>query len=272
MIDRAMRELGLDWRYLSFEVPHERLTEALTGVDALGLRGVRLLGNYCNEGKAAPGRTERTKRTGRITHLTRHDGELQGDDCTGPALIEALGTKFGESVSPRGKQIIILGADGCAASVIDVLVEQQASKIYVADKNPERSAALVLAAREFAEQAKLEEGEEPTQVEQLNRDSNWLELPEASDWIISTASWPKEENQTVADQISTELQEGQLLVDMGVGSSRSPLLLVAEHQGLKILDGVSIMVAETALALEAWTGESIDREPLRDSAEEFLGI
>ena len=209
---------------------------------------------------------------GRITHLTRHDGELQGDDCTGPALIEALGTRFGESVSPRGKQIIILGADGCAASVIDVLVEQQASTIYVADKNPERSAALVLAAREFAEQAKLEEGEEPTQVEQLNRDSNWLELPEASDWIISTASWPKEENQTVADQISTELQEGQLLVDMGVGSSRSPLLLVAEHQGLKILDGVSIMVAETALALEAWTGESIDREPLRDSAEEFLGI
>lgn len=272
MIDQAMRGLGLDWRYLSFEVSHDRLAEALAGVDALGLRGVRLLGSYCNEGKAAPGKTERAKRTGRITHLTRHNGKLQGDDCTGPALIEALGTKFGETVSPHGKKIVVLGAGGCAASVIDVLIEQQASTIYVADKNPERSAALVLDAREFANQIRLEEGEESTQVEQLNRDSNWLEIPEASEWIISTASWPKEENQTVADQIAPELQEGQLLIDMGVGSSHSPLLLVAEHQGLKVLDGVSIMVAETALALEAWTGKSIDREPMRDSAEEFLGI
>ncbi len=272
MLDRAMRDLGLDWRYLSFEVPHERLAEALTGVDALGLRGVRLLGNYCNEGKAAPSRTERAKRTGRLTHLTRHDGKLQGDDATGPALIEALGTKFQEEGSPNGKQIALLGAGGCSASLADVLVEQRAKSIYIADKNSERSAALVLATREFASQITLEEGEEPTQVEQLGWESNWFELPEGIDWIISTATWPKEENQKIAEQVAAELNEGQLLVDMGIGSNRSPLLLLAEHQGLKLLDGVAVMVAETALAFEAWTGQSIDREPMRDSAEEFLGI
>lgn len=283
MIDRAIQTLGLDWRYMSFEIDKERLAEALTGVDVLGMRGVLLHGDFRDQGSAAPSQTERAARTGRLTHLTRHGDTLQGDDATGPALIEALQTELGSNGDPAGKRVVLLGAGGAGPSVADVLIEQGVESLTIADTNAERAAALVLTLRTRLESlVPVESGVEntstapaslaPPKIEPMNWDSSWIEMPEETDWILSTACWPKKENHQVAQLLAPELVEGQLLVDLGIGSSRSPLLLAAEEQGLRTIDGLPILVAETALALEAWSSEKVDRMTVRDAAEEFLGV
>ena len=111
-----------------------------------------------------------------------------------------------------------------------------------------------------------------TEIKPLAWEHDWLELPDGFDWLISTASWPKEDNPRVAETIAPELGSDQLVVDLAIGSNRSPLLLAAEGQGAAVVDGLPVLIAETALAIEAWTGLGVDRSVLRDAAEEFLGV
>ena len=42
MQEAAFRELGLNWRYLTVEVPPERLRDAMLGVRAFGMHGLNL--------------------------------------------------------------------------------------------------------------------------------------------------------------------------------------------------------------------------------------
>ena len=240
----------------------------MTGADALGFRGVRLRGAFRNQGAAASSRTDRAQRTGRVSHLTRHEGILLGDDTSGPALVEAL-APWGD---PTGKRVVVLGAGGAGPSVADVLVERGAAAVAIADTSAERAAALVLSLKERIGQLGMQAESAFTDVTTLGWEDNWIETPDRFDWLIATASWPKEENQRVASILSPELGEGQLVVDLGVGSSRSPLLLVAEENGAQVVDGLPVLVGETALAIEAWCGEEVDRALLRDAGEEFLGI
>lgn len=267
MVERALVDLDLDWRFLSFQVEKDRLGDALAGADALGFQGVRLRKSLADKPPGVPSRTARAKRTGRLTHLTRHDGVLQGDDATGPALIEALIT-VGE---PAGKRVVLLGAGGAAPSVADVLVEQGAALVAIADPSADRAAAVVLGAQQARSDTAPKDAL-ATELRPLDWEGDWLDLPENVDWIISTASWPKRDNERVAKTIAPELSASQLVVDLGIGSNRSPLQLAAEGRGVTVIEGLPVLVAETALAIEAWTGLEVDRMVLRDAAEEFLGV
>ena len=78
-LERALVELDLDWRVLSFDVPPERLAAALSGIDVLGFRGVLL------DPTAIPAATEWYRRalaeSGPIDCFTRDDqGGLVGLD------------------------------------------------------------------------------------------------------------------------------------------------------------------------------------------------
>ncbi|MEQ8847141.1 hypothetical protein [Botrimarina sp.] len=267
MIERALEQMGLDWRFLSFQPLPERLGEALTGLDAVGVQGVRLLGAYADKPAGVAARTARSTRTGRVTHLTRHEGRLQGDDATGPALVEALAPR-GE---PAGKRVVVLGAGGAAPSVVDVLVEHGAAMVGVADPSSDRAAAVVLSAHSNRPETAPTDAA-ACDVRTLAWEDEWVELPDAVDWLVSTAAWPKADNPRVAQLVAPELGDTQLVLDLGIGSSRSPLLLAAESRGRVAVDGLPILVAETALAVEAWTGLEADRTVLRDAAEEFLGL
>ncbi|MEN0110717.1 MAG: hypothetical protein AAF805_08325 [Planctomycetota bacterium] len=274
MAESALESVGLDWRFLSFRVEPERVADALAGADALGFHGVRLRGRYADRPPMVAARTERATRTGRLTHLTRHEGALQGDDATGPALVESFAASLGDDAcDPAGKRVLVLGAGGAAPSVVDVLVERGASYVGVADRSADRAAAVVLGAQRARDtDARPVSDALAADVQPLAWEAEWLEWPDGVDWVVSTASWPKEDNAAVAKAVGPDLEGVSLVVDLGVGASRSPLLLAAEGRGAGTLDGLPLLVAETALALEAWTGEAIDRATIREAAEEFLGF
>lgn len=271
MVEAVLADLELDWRFLSFQTTEERVGEALTGLDALGMTGVRLRGPFSDKPNEITNRTGRATRTGRLTHLTRHDGVLQGDDATGPALVEALAGALGDSGDPSGKRVVLLGAGGAGPSIADVLIECGAALVGVADPSPDRAAAVVLNAQTQASEAAPRDAL-ASEVKTLTWGGDWIEVPEGIDWIISTAAWPKSENQAVAETLGPELNDSQVVIDFAIGSNRSPLQLAALSRGATLVDGLPILVAETALVIEAWTGMEVDRAILRDAAEEFLGV
>ena len=63
-----------------------------------------------------------------------------------------------------------------------------------------------------------------------------------------------------------------VVVEVAYNTARTWLTAQATQKGCRIIDGVSLYVEQTALALQKWTGETSDTAAMREAAEEFLGI
>ena len=63
-----------------------------------------------------------------------------------------------------------------------------------------------------------------------------------------------------------------VVAEVAYNTSRTWLTHQAAERGCRIIDGLSLYVQQTALALRAWTGVTSDTVSMREAAEEFLGI
>ncbi|HEX3600484.1 MAG TPA: hypothetical protein VHU84_10105, partial [Lacipirellulaceae bacterium] len=63
-----------------------------------------------------------------------------------------------------------------------------------------------------------------------------------------------------------------VVAEVAYNTGRTWLTAQAAQKGCRIIDGLSLYVEQTALALKAWTGVMPDTVAMREAAEEFLGI
>ncbi|MEN1679488.1 MAG: hypothetical protein AAGJ46_07825 [Planctomycetota bacterium] len=260
MIERAFESAALDWRFLTFEINARRLGEALAGADALGMQGVLLLGPLREAvGGVYQPLTDRARRSGSATCLTREEDRLVADDLTGEAAVNALA----DATPLAGRRVLLLGAARVAHSLADAALAAGAQHLLVADRNLESAGKLAAALGEaFPESA----------VAAADWDEGPLDLDEPADVIISSACWPDPRDEEFACAVAEALPAAKAVLDARVGTARTPLAHLAEDASVPVVDGLEILARETALAVEYWTGVKVDRVGLRESAEEFLGI
>jgi shikimate dehydrogenase len=63
-----------------------------------------------------------------------------------------------------------------------------------------------------------------------------------------------------------------VVAEVAYNTPRTWLTQQAAERGCRVVDGLSLYVQQTALALRVWTGVMADTVAMRDAAEEFLGI
>jgi shikimate dehydrogenase len=251
MIDRAFEQLGLDWRFLTFEVQPSRLAEVLTGVDALGFRGVLLAPSL---GAAAASvlaeQTTAAQRAGAINSLFRLGDVLTGDNTRVGALRQAAGG-FAE------RRVAIVGAGRESLTLASAVLGEQPAKLLltsfdIAALEPLAAACVDMASAEMIELRPL---------------PDWP-LPGRDEIDVLIVESEADAKGLDIRQFPAELT----VVDTALGASRTTLIRTAAAQGMPIIDGITLLAGEVSLAVERWTGQSLDRAHLRDSVEEFLGI
>lgn len=84
---------------------------------------------------------ERARIAGAVNTLTWIDDDLLGDNTDGAGLIRDLQTNLGMVL--EGAHILLAGAGGAARGVIGPLLDSGARSVVVANRTPERAAALV---------------------------------------------------------------------------------------------------------------------------------
>src|SRR5689334_13917441 len=107
MMERAFAAAGLDWRYLTLEVPPESLADAVRGLKALGFKG----GNFTIPHKVAvipllDSLSEAAELMGAVNCINRVEGRFIGENTDGKGFLQSLR----ELIDPREKRITILGA------------------------------------------------------------------------------------------------------------------------------------------------------------------
>jgi len=140
MMEKAFAKAGLEWRYLTLEVPPDQLQDALLGLRAMKFRG----GNFTIPHKVSvipflDGLSEAAELMGAVNCIHRQGDELLGDNTDGKGFVQSLR----EVTDPQDKRIVILGAGGAARAISVELGLAGAREITIVNRTAERGETLV---------------------------------------------------------------------------------------------------------------------------------
>lgn len=259
LVEQAFGQAGLDWRFMTFEVEPAQLGDAMRGIRALGFHGVKI-GEPFNEPviEHLDEVSDVARRCGSVNCVTANDERLVGDNTEGAALVELLQ----QHINPVARRAVILGAGRVARAIAIALVDAGVIGITVASRNE-------TAGQQVVELISQQSGASAT-YSAFGATS--LEIEADTAVVVNTTSIGTA-NPEAKLPVNIESFGPKLVVaEVAYNTSRTWLTHQAAERGCRIIDGLSLYVHQTALALRAWTGITPDTVSMREAAEEFLGI
>ncbi len=118
VMEQALQAAGLEWRFLSFDVPPERLEDAFRGVDALGFQGISIAPHFGSPAyQLVQSHTATANAAKWIDALVRDDtGKLVGHNLLGDAVLSLLAPTASE-----GTIVAVLGDSPRSQAIADTL-------------------------------------------------------------------------------------------------------------------------------------------------------
>ena len=258
MMEKAFAAAGLDWRYLTLEVPPENLADAMRGLRAMGFRGA----NFTIPHKVAVIQhldelSEAAKLMGAVNCVNRVDHKLVGENTDGKGFVDSL-----KSVTePAGKRVVILGAGGAARAIAVELGLSGVADTTVVNRSENRG-------RELAELLS-------DKVNVSSRYVPWeddYDVPEDAEIVINATSIGLGDAEARIPLNVDSLREGLVVADVVFNPPQTRLLLDAAQRGCTTLDGLGMLVNQGVIGFRIWTGVEPDAQIMREALEEYLEL
>lgn len=254
MQEAAFAAASLNWRYLTIEVPPDRLADAITGVRAFGMRGLNLtiphkvaVIQYLDE--ISPS----ARIIGAVNTVRREGDRLIGENTDGKGFLRGLEVDAG--VDPRGKNVLLFGAGGAARAVAAELALAGAASILVVNRGRQRGETMVADLRQST----------GAEINFAPWQGTW-QVKQDADIIVNATSiglYPDVEAMPDIDLAGARQQS--LVADVVFNPPETPLLRAARSRGLSTLDGLSMLVYQGTIGFEMWTGAAAPVEIMRQA-------
>jgi shikimate dehydrogenase len=253
MMNAALRELGLDWRYLALAIPPERFDETVRALPGSGYVGANVtIPHKLAAGALADEATEAVRATGAANTLAFVDGRIVADNTDVGGLLDALD----EPVA--GRRALVLGAGGAGRAAVYALREAGA-QVAVWNRTPERASAL-------AQELGVAVHDAPARVSGAEAAAGAQEGASATvDLVVNTTSVGLAAGSTLADLPLAGLEPGTV-VDMVYGAEPTPVERWAGARGARVVGGLEVLVRQGARSLERWTGQPPPIDAMRAAA------
>ncbi|MDO8588169.1 MAG: shikimate dehydrogenase [Armatimonadota bacterium] len=243
MHNAALRELGLDYAYLAFDVDPADLESAVRAIRALGIVGVNV--TIPHKENVIPFLDEishEARLIGSVNTIINRDGRLLGESADGRGFMQAL-SAAGADV--RGKKAVVIGAGGSARAVLYALVTHGAS-VVVANRTVERGEELA---------KRINEVTSPDSVRATSlRPDSLREAVEGADLLVNCTSvgmWPDTDAVPCPEDL---LHSGLFVYDLVYNPLRTKLIAEAEKAGATAICGLKMLVYQGAASFKMWTG------------------
>lgn len=261
MHNAALASLGLNYVYVPFAVAPEDLGQAVRGLFALGVRGANVTIPHKEAVIPFLARlSPEAEAVGAVNTLVREGRGWVGHNTDGAGFLRALREEAGFDAA--GARFLILGAGGAAKAVAFAVAGAGAAAVTVANRTPARAESLcrALSARLSCEVRAI-----PLDEEHIGRALS------ATDVLINTLPLGMHPQVEEMPPVPVELLQPPLLVcDLVYNPRPTKFLRVARANGCRTMDGLPMLVAQGALALEIWTGTKPPLNVMRRAAEEAL--
>lgn len=244
MHNAAFAALGLDWVYVPFAVAPADVPAAISGLAALGVRGVNVTIPHKHAVIATLDHvTPAARALGSVNTIVFGANGRVGHSTDGPGFLRGL-TARGTDVA--GSRAVVLGGGGAARAVVGALATAGAHAITVAARTPERARELPALAAALA----------PGGVAVVVR--SWSEAEEAvraADVVINATSIGMAGHDPEGMPTPASwLTPGQVVYDLVYTPRETAWLRAAAARGCQTVDGVTMLVHQGAEAFTLWTG------------------
>lgn len=259
MHEQAFGALGLNWRYITMEVPAQNLSNAVQGLRAMNFAGA----NCTIPHKIAvipllDRLTETATKIGAVNTVVRQlDGSLLGENTDGKGFIRSV-VEAGAEL--KGARAVILGAGGAARAISVELAVAGAAHITLVNRTLAKAEGLAAHVFEKTGVATVPvkwEGE--------------YAIPESTQLVINATSIalaPNNDDLVPLDYGT--LRAGMLACDVIPNPPNTPFLKHAQTAGATALDGLGMLVYQGAIAFKMWTGEEAPIQIMRQALEEVF--
>lgn len=249
MHNAALREMAAtdprfaEWTYFKFDVPPERLAEALPLFHQKGFVGlnltiphkvdaVALVDSLSAQGRAA----------GAVNTLVARDAGWLGHNTDGAGFARACETRLG--VKLAGADVVLLGAGGAARAVAAAALDARCRSLVVVNRDAARLEGLLETLRPLAAPGVLS-GVSPAGVA----------IPAGALVVNGTSLGLKADD---ASPLSSGLlRPGMRVYDTVYGAHETALAREAREAGVPVETGLSMLCWQGALALELWTKAAV---------------
>lgn len=269
MHNAALRQLGLDWRYLAFDVHPDKLREALEGCRAMKFLGINLtvphkliampfmdvldasarewgaVNTVALEGRMGEGDWKPMRE---FEQTPPTDVRLCGYNTDADAVIRSVSEDLGCVL--RGLKVLVLGAGGAGRVAALKLASGGVASLYLVNRTVSKAQEVAdEAARRFPG-VQVHVGY-PSERMDLVLNATSLGLRSGDPLPYDAAQWSP--------------RQASLAYDMIYRPAETPFLRQAKAEGCRVANGLGMLLYQGAKALEIWSGRPAPIDLMRQA-------
>jgi shikimate dehydrogenase len=277
MHNPALAKLGLDWRYLAFEVSPDALGQAIEGARAMHFVGLNLtvphkllavdlvdtldesattwgaVNTICFEAKNDSGDWTPL---GQLADPPTGGIRAKGYNTDANAITLALQQDLGLSLA--GQRVLLLGAGGAGRVAALKLAAEGIAELHLVNRTVAKAEQLAHEIAERFSQTKVVVGYPKN-------------IPGQIDLVLNATSLGlKPADALPLDESQFTLANAPAVFDMIYQPAVTPLLAKATDAGCHTANGLSMLLWQGAKALEIWTGQPAPIDVMRSALESHI--
>jgi len=255
MHNAAFAALGLNWRYLAFEVDPKNLRTAIEGARAMGFAGINLtVPHKLLAVDMVNMLDESAMKWGAVNTILFNKKGATGFNTDADAIVTALREDL--KLELRGAKVLLLGAGGAGRTAALKLAAEHVAELFLVNRTETKADAVAGEIIERFPSVKVSVGyPNNTPVDLvINATSLGLQADDAS---------PLDEKQF-------SLKQTRYVYDMIYRPAETALLKSAKAAGCRTANGLGMLLHQGAKAFEIWTGQPPPLDVMRRALEQNI--
>ncbi|MBG89151.1 MAG: shikimate dehydrogenase [Verrucomicrobiales bacterium] len=270
MQNAGIAALGLDWRYLAFDVDPNDLPQAIVGAAAMKYVGLNLTVPHKLLAYDLVDELDESARTWGAVNTIRFEGRNESGEWTpmrdlpidytgdirthgfntdADAIIRALQDDLG--VEPRGAKIVLLGAGGAGRVAALRLAAEHVGELFLINRTTEKAEAV--------------RGEIANRFPEVKASVGYPQDGAADVVLNATSLGLKEGDGSPLDESSFPITRATHYYDMIYRPAETPFLRRANESGAKTANGLGMLLYQGAAALAIWAGKEPEADVMREA-------
>lgn len=251
MMEAVFKHEGMKYRYISREIPKDKLEISFEGVKAMGFKGFNCtLPHKQNIIPLLDGLGESAELMGAVNCVVERDGKYIGENTDGKGYTESLK----ELTSIEGKTLLILGAGGAARAIAIECALEKAAKIIIVNrtgKTAKELAELVNKNTDSVGEAITLEGE--------------VAIPANVDIVINATNIGLYPDTTKVPIDMSTLKSNMIVSDVIPNPPQTPFIQDAAARGCTTIDGLGMLVNQGKIAIKYWSDKDVNADVMREA-------
>jgi shikimate dehydrogenase len=273
MQNAGISQLGLDWRYLAFDVAPEDLSAAISGAKTMKFVGLNLtvphkllamdLVDVLDESARKWGAVNTIRFEAQDDHGAwkpvcdfadvPNQIRAHGFNTDADAIVRAIREDL--EVSFRGARVILLGAGGAGRAAALKLAEQDVAELYLVNRTESKAVELAGEVQKRSPDVEVKVGYPKGPVDLV---------------VNATSLGLKSDDALPLDDKAFPLRNVDAVFDMIYRPAETKLLHAAREEGCRVANGLGMLLYQGAKALEIWSGKTAPVSAMRRALEENI--